>query len=64
MGMFIAGGVSGAHLNPAVTLSFAVQGKFALAETDSRTGSPRSPARLSRRPSRIFVYIEALRLYI
>ena len=28
MGMFIAGGVSGAHLNPAVTLSLAVQNKF------------------------------------
>lgn len=29
MGMFVAGGVSGAHLNPAVTLSLAVQNKFA-----------------------------------
>jgi MIP family channel proteins len=28
MGMFIAGGVSGAHLNPAVTLALAVQNKF------------------------------------
>jgi MIP family channel proteins len=28
MGMFIAGGVSGAHLNPAVTLSLAVQNKL------------------------------------
>jgi MIP family channel proteins len=28
MGMFVAGGVSGAHLNPAVTLSLAVQNRF------------------------------------
>src|SRR5579864_288519 len=28
MGMFVAGGVSGAHLNPAVTLALAVQNKF------------------------------------
>ncbi len=28
MGMFIAGGISGAHLNPAVTLALAVQNKF------------------------------------
>jgi MIP family channel proteins len=28
MGMFIAGGVTGAHLNPAVTLALAVQGKL------------------------------------
>ena len=44
MGMFIAGGVSGAHLNPAVTLSFAVQTEVPLAESDSlldRTGGGR-----------------------
>jgi MIP family channel proteins len=28
MGMFVAGGVTGAHLNPAVTLALAVQSKF------------------------------------
>ncbi len=28
MGMYVAGGVSGAHLNPAVTLSLAIQNKF------------------------------------
>src|ERR1700761_5457102 len=29
MGVWVAGGVSGAHLNPAVTLAFAVRRKFA-----------------------------------
>ncbi len=29
MGVYVAGGVSGAHLNPAVTLAFAVRRKFA-----------------------------------
>ena len=32
MGVWVAGGVSGAHLNPAVTLAFAVRRKFAWAK--------------------------------
>ncbi|WP_037683680.1 MIP/aquaporin family protein [Streptomyces griseus] len=32
MGVYVAGGVSGAHLNPAVTLAFAVRRKFAWAK--------------------------------
>ena len=31
-GVWVAGGVSGAHLNPAVTLAFAVRRKFAWAK--------------------------------
>jgi glycerol uptake facilitator len=31
-GVYVAGGITGAHLNPAVTLAFAIRGKFAWAK--------------------------------
>jgi MIP family channel proteins len=63
MGMFVAGGVSGAHLNPAVTLSLAVQGKFAwwklIPYWIAQVAGAFAAAAVT-----YFVYIEALELYI
>ena len=39
-GVWVAGGVSGAHLNPAVTLAFAVRRKFAWVKVAALLGGP------------------------
>jgi MIP family channel proteins len=63
MGMFVAGGVTGAHLNPAVTLSQAVQGKFnwgkVLPYWIVQVAGAFAAAAIT-----YFVYIEALESYI
>jgi len=62
MGMFIAGGVTGAHLNPAVTLALAVQNKLpwgkVLPYCLAQVAGAFAAAAVT-----FFVYIEALEFY-
>ena len=58
-GVYVAGGVSGAHLNPAVTLAFAVRRKFPWAKVGpycARSGG----RRVCRGRARLLVYHDAI----
>ncbi len=58
--VWVAGGVSGAHLNPAVTLAFAVRRKFAWPKVAALLGALRCSARFVGAALVFLVYHSAI----